>query len=310
MMKKIIPAFFCCFISVSIYAQQAKDSTVFIGSKSVLLSEVVINSKLDISAFINRVKNDTTFNKAFRNLDVLGYTSLNDIRMLNKSGETKASLYSKTKQIELNNCRSTQIINEQATGDFYTENHQYNYYTAELYASLFFAQGTICGENNIVAGKDISTENVSGIEKHKKQLEILFFNPGKKINGLPFISNKTAIFDDDMSGNYDMSIDMGQRNNTSCYIFSIKVKPDHKDDVVIDEMTTWFDATTFEVLARNYTLSYDAGVYDFNVQMQVELTHFGAYLVPSLLRYNGEWRVIFKGREHGIFTATLFDFNQ
>ena len=65
---------------------------------------------------------------------------------------------------------------------------------------------------------------------------------------------------------------------------------------MIDEMTTWFNEKTFEIVARNYSLSYDAGVYDFNVQMQVELTKFGKYLVPSLIRYNGNWKAILKKR--------------
>ena len=73
-------------------------------------------------------------------------------------------------------------------------------------------------------------------------------------------------------------------------------------------MTTWFNDKTFEIVARDYSLSYDAGVYDFNVQMQVELTKLGDYLVPSLIRYVGNWKAIFKKRERGIFTATLFDF--
>ena len=86
------------------------------------------------------------------------------------------------------------------------------------------------------------------------------------------------------------------------------VKPENKSDVVVDEMTTWFNDQTFEVVARNYTLSYSAGVYDFNVRMEVEMTKFGEYLVPSLIRYIGNWKAIFKPRERGIFTATLFDF--
>jgi hypothetical protein len=42
--------------------------------------------------------------------------------------------------------------------------------------------------------------------------------------------------------------------------------------------------------------------------MQVELSKIGEYLVPSLIRYIGNWKAIFKKRERGIFTATLFDF--
>ena len=77
---------------------------------------------------------------------------------------------------------------------------------------------------------------------------------------------------------------------------------------MIDAMTTWFNDQTYEVLARNYSLSYDAGVYDFSVQMEVQLSKFEAWLIPNLIRYTGNWKVVFKKRERGVFTATLFDF--
>ncbi len=34
-------------------------------------------------------------------------------------------------------------------------------------------------------------------------------------------------------------------------------------------MTTWFNINTWEIVARNYDLSYNAGVYDFDVRMEV-----------------------------------------
>ena len=83
-----------------------------------------------------------------------------------------------------------------------------------------------------------------------------------------------------------------------------------KDRVVVDQMTTWFNPKTLEVLGRNYSLSYKAGVYDFNVSMEVELDYFNGLLVPKILRYKGNWDVIFKKRERGLFTATLFDFEK
>jgi hypothetical protein len=36
-----------------------------------------------------------------------------------------------------------EILNESTTGDFYDKNHDYNYYTAELYASLFFTRSNM-----------------------------------------------------------------------------------------------------------------------------------------------------------------------
>lgn len=291
-----------------LFAQQKKDTTVKVNDHYVTLSEIVVNNKLDVSAFIDRVKNDTTFYKAFRNLRIIGYTALNDIRMLDENGNNLASLRSKTKQIRTRNCRKMETLNEAVTGNMYDDEGNFNYYTARMYAGLFFTKDSVCGETNIVKGSEFSTNGLSGMDKHKEQLKMLFFNPGKKINGLPFISNKTPIFDESMADKYDMSIDVKEYNSIPCYVFTVKVKKGKESSVVINEMTTWFNEKTFEIVARNYLLSYDAGVYDFKVDMEVQMTKVGDLLVPSLLRYNGNWKAIFKKRERGVFTATLFDF--
>ena len=307
-MRSLFISIVLVMATISVLAQQHPDSIITIGKNTITLSEVVINNKLNIPGFIERVKNDSSFYKAFRTLHILQFSAINDIRMNNSDGEAKATLHSKTIQLRNNDCRTMTTIEEQVSGDMYDEDHHFNYYTAQMYASLFFTKDPVCGEDNIVAGREFSTEGKSGMEKHKEQLKMLFFNPGKRIIGIPFISDKTAIFDEDMSDKYYMSIDMDIYNNTNCYVFKQIVKPENKNDVVIDEMTTWFDDKTYEVLARNYSLSYDAIVYDFKIQMEVQLKKYGQYLVPSLIRYNGNWKAIFKKRERGVFTATLFDF--
>jgi len=283
-------------------------------TKMIQLSEVVIRSDLNIATFIERVKNDTTFYKAFRNLHILGFSAWNDIRINDKKGKLKASLQSKTKQKRENGCRTMEVLDENTTGNFYDENHNYNYYTAELYAGLFFTNGKVCGESNIVKGVDFNPKSKSGIQKNKEQLKMLFFNPGKKIPGIPFIGDKINIFDPDKAQYYDFLIDFGDYEDQPCYIFLVKAKSDlssgEKNKIVIDSMITWFSTKTMEVVARNYDMSYDAGVYDFDVHMEVQMTKFGNYLVPKLLRYSGNWDVVFKKRERGMFTATLFDFQK
>ena len=179
-----------------------------------------------------------------------------------------------------------------------------------MYASLFFTKDSICGENNIVAGFAFNAKEKSGMEKNKEQLKMLFFNPGKRISGLPFMSNKTAIYDDDIASRYDMRIDLEEYNNTSCYVFIQKVKPGYEGKVVLDEMITWFNDSTMEVVARKYALSYSAMVYKFKVNMEVQMTTFNGLTVPSLIRYVGDWKAITKKRERGVFTATLFDFKK
>lgn len=291
-----------------------RDTSITVNKSVVTLKEVVVRSNLNVPAFIQRIQDDTTFYKAFRNLKVLGYSAINDIRMLDKKGQTIATLNSKTRQIARKGCRWMQTLSESATGDMYDRNHHLNYYTAELYAGLFFASDTICGENNIVKGSEFNISGKSGIEKHKEQLKMLFFNPGKRIPGIPFIGNKIALFDEEVSKLYDFTIDMNTFNGEMCYIFRVAPRNNlsslEKNQIVINEMTTWFRVDNWDIVARNYDLSYNAGVYGFDVSMEVEMTKFDDLLVPKVMRYNGSWNVVFKKREKGIFTATLFDFTK
>jgi len=307
--------FFIIFFLLYYHSGLAQnDSTVTSGGKVITLREVVVRNNLNVAAFIERVKEDTSFYKAFRNLHVLGYTSLNDVQLFDKKGKTKASLSSRTRQHRENGCRWNEIIDEKTSGDFYNSSREYNYYTAELYASLFFASDTICGETNIVKGTTFSTKGKSRTEKHKEQLKMLFFNPGKRIPGLPFMGNKVALFDEDVSNLYDFVIDMELFKEEMCYVFRMIPRTDlsdgEKSAIVINEMITWFRIDNWQIVARNYDLSYKTGVYDFDVHMEVEMAQFENYIVPKLLRYNGDWDVVFKKRERAVFTATLFSFEK
>ena len=293
-------------------AYRARDTTIIYKNQTFTLADVIVRNKLDVAAFIDYVKNDTTFYKAFRNLRVIGFSSYNDILINDKKGNPKASMQSTTSQRYANGCRTMVTTEEHTTGDFYDKNGNYNYTTAAMYASLFFTKGKVCGETNIVKGTTFSVNNKSGMEKHKEQLKQLFFNPGTKIPGLPFVGNKVALFDKEVSKLYDFKIDEKEYLGQSCYVFSITPRIDlssgEKNDIVIDEMTTWFSAKTLEIVARNYSLSYRAGIFDFDVTMEVQLEKVGEMLVPKVLRYKGFWDVIFKKAERAVFTATLFDF--
>ncbi|MCA6467727.1 MAG: hypothetical protein IM534_09345 [Chitinophagaceae bacterium] len=290
----------------------AQDTSVYINQQSFTLAEVVVRNNFDYRAVLSAIQQDTSFYKAFRNLRILGYSSYNDIRLLDKKDKLKASLYSKTMQHRINNCRYTEVLQEEVTGDFYAEGRKYNYMTAELYASLFFAKDTICGENNIVKGHSIRASGKKGLDKHKEQLKMLFFNPGKKIPGIPFIGDKLDLYDESAHELYDYRLDVQEWKGSMVYVFTITPKEElgflKNDRVVVDRMVTWMDMKTLEVMARNYSLSYKAGVYDFDVSMEVEMTRFKELIVPRVLRYKGNWDVVFKKREKAVFTATLFDF--
>jgi hypothetical protein len=306
----IIRTILCFLLLAPLMRLRAQDTSVNIQGRFIQLSEVVIRSDINVPDFIRRVQQDTTFYKAFKNLRILSYSSINDIRMVNKAGDLVASLNSRTHQLRTDSCRSMQVLDEHITGDIRDAEGNWNYVTATLYAGLFFTVGSVCGETNIVAGSFGNIDRLSGMEKHKEQLKLLFFNPGKPIPGIPFLGNKMDIFSPEAAKRYDYSVDIQRYSGKDCYVFKVKAKDDQKSGVVIDEMTTWFDSKTMEVLGRVYDMSYDAAVYDFDVHMEVQMGKYGDLLVPVLLKYNGKWGVVFKKRERGIFTATLFDFGK
>lgn len=315
MTRSIIAAFL--FLPTLVFAQTngATDtSDVEAVRRMVSLSEVVVRSDLNVARFLQRIKDDTTYYKAFKNLHVLSYTALNSIQLRNKKGNIEASLDSKTRQHRAAGCRTTEVLQEKTTGDFYDRRRDYNYYTAELYAAFFFTRDRVCGENNIVRGSEHNVHGKRGLEKHKEMLKMMFFNPGKKIPGIPFIGDKLDVFDPDITRFYNYSIDVQPLNGEPCYVFTIQRKEDlsgfERGRVVFDNITTWFDQKTMEIMGRNYDMSYDAGVYDFDVHMQVEMIKIGEYLVPRTLRYSGNWFLLSKKRERGVFTATLFDFKR
>jgi len=290
----------------------AQDTTLSVANQSFTLTEAIVRNNFDYKAILEKIKRDTSFYKAFKTLRTIGYSSFNHIEMYDKNQRMEASLDSRTRQNKIGGCRTMDVIEEKTYGKLRDRNGEYNYLTPSLYASLFFTKGQICGETNIVKGKKRTIQG-SGVEKAKEQLKMLFFNPGEKIPGIPMIGNKLDLYDDNAHELYTYRLDYVDYHGKLAYVFEIKPKEDlgffAKNRVVVDQMITWFNPSTLEVLGRNYALSYKAGVYDFNVQMEVEMTYTpNGLLVPKILRYKGDWDVIFKKRERGLFTATLFDF--
>ena len=84
------------FLFLSVQNAFAQDSAISLGNKVITLSTVVLDNKLNVPAFIEKIKNDTSFYKAFRNLHILNFSAINDIRMLDKKGGLNASLHSLT----------------------------------------------------------------------------------------------------------------------------------------------------------------------------------------------------------------------
>lgn len=276
--------------------------------QGLILDEVMVKAVqggFDVESFINRVKDDTTFYKAFKTLRLLSYNMYNDIEIVNKKEDVIASYSGITKQIINNHCRTMEVKQEKVTGDYYTSKKNFRYYTAKLYAHLFFTQGKICNETNIVAQ---SKSNQHGTEKYEEQLRNLIFNPGQPIHGIPGIGDNVEIFEQPYVDKYQFKLSKVEYNDEPCYVFRAIPKPEFVDDVVINELKTWFRASDYAIVARDYSLSYKTWIYDFDVVMSVKLKNVKSFLVPYEIHYKGNWHAVTKPRENATFTAIFTDF--
>jgi len=244
----------------------AQDTTLNIENQTFTLADAIVRNNFEYKDILAKIKRDTSFYKAFKTLRTIGYSSFNHIEMYDKNQKMQASLDSRTRQNRIGDCRTMDVLEEKTFGNIRDNKGEYNYVTPSLYASLFFTKGKICGETNIVKGKKRTIQG-SGIEKAKEQLKMLFFNPGEKIPGIPMIGNKLDLYDDNAHELYTYRLDYVDYHGKLAYVFEIKPKEElgffAKDRVVVDQMITWFNPTTLEVLGRNYSLSYKAGVYDY-----------------------------------------------
>jgi len=295
---------FCCAFKAPARGQ-TPDSAI--GGIYVEMDEVVVSAirdGWDADAFIRRIKTDTTFYKAFRSLRLTNHTATNDIRIQDKRNNTVASLYSITEQEYDGRCRSMNVIEEKTTGKFYKRNGSYRYFTAALYAHLFFTEGKVCGETDIIAGSS-EAPGKSKLERSKAQLKQLIFSPGSKISGVPFMGDKASLFEPETARMYDFKLTSVTYAGEHCYLFRAIPKPQHEKDVVFKELSTWFRASDYSIMARDYTLSYNTIVYDFDVRMKVRLEPVGDRLLPVRIEYDGNWDVATQPRERARFTTTF-----
>lgn len=311
MKSRALCSFVCIWLWYDSVAQHpAVLDSVTQNPNYVTLSEVILRSGVSVPVFLDKVRNDTSFYKAFKNLRILQFQSENDIRFFDKKGSILAASHSQTRQIRKGACRFSERIDERVLGDYYQSDSSLTYYTAELFTSLFFAKTPVCGESTIIGNRTVTTSGKQGIEKHKDMLKMLLFNPGKRIPGIPFMGSKTAMLDEDKLGHYDMELREDTLDGKPYLLFQQTVKPGHQDAVVVDRMKTWFTFDSYQIVNREYSLSYRAGVYDFDVTMRVKLMPWKSLWVPETIYYLGNWKVAFKKRERAAFFIRFAAFSE
>ena len=110
------------FLSLHYYSfSQSPDVTRDI-SAVVFLDSFVVSAKkqgFNVADFIDIVQEDESLFRAFHNLRFQPHTADNQIEILNRKQEVKASNYHRIEQIMQENCRTMKYLEEEIKGKFY-----------------------------------------------------------------------------------------------------------------------------------------------------------------------------------------------
>lgn len=309
-MKKLLIAFGFLFSAFSLKAQQIKrfnPDTI----RTITIDTPVANirsHKLNAQDFIDAVVADTSFYRAFENMKRYSFTAENRIYTYDKKNKVNGKIYRKLIHSNEKGAHKITYVAKQDTGSVYKKNGKYQLYTVEMFDYIFMN----AYNSDFVKSEALPGDSKGKNESYKGKLKQLIFTPGHKITGIPFLSSKTEIFGPDMRQYYRYEFARGKYvDSIPVYRFRVIRKPSTADgDVMIKEMTTIFDARTFQILGRYVDMKYSNMLFDFDVQMNIELNNIGGELLPTKITYQGNWDVPFHKEERASFLIVHKDYKK
>lgn len=310
-MKKLCLAILCLLLFVGVNAQQIprfNPDTI----KTITLDSVVnIKAKrLNIETFIDAIINDTSFYEAFRNMKKYTFIAENRVYTYDKKNQIDGRIYRKIRHNNDGPYKMEYLVKED-NGKVYKKNGKYQLYTVEMFDYIFMNAANTDFVPNSAPNSGKSKK--SGNEGYKDKLKTLIFNPGRPIKGVPFIGSKTEIFTANMRQYYDYTFYSGTYlDSIPVYRFKVSVKPDlskwTKDGIMIKELVTIFDKRNFEILGRYVDMKYSNMLFDFDVQMNIEMSYFDEVKLPTKITYQGNWDYPFKKEERASFLVLHKDY--
>lgn len=308
-MKKILLSFCFFLFALSSYSQQIPRFNPDTIRTIVIDSPVNIRShKLRAQDFIDAVMQDTSFYKAFQNMKRYAFTAENRIYTYNKKNKVEGKVYRRLQHSNVAGAHKIEYTAKSDSGTVFKKNGKYQLYTVEMFDYIFMN----AYNSDFIKADDVPGEAKGKNEGYKAKLKTLIFTPGRKVTGIPFISGKTEIFGPELRQFYNYEFARGKYLDTiPVYRFKVKRKPSSTvDDVMIQEMTTIFDERTFEILGRYIDMKYSNMLFDFDVQMNIELNNFNGQLLPIKITYQGNWDIPLHKEERASFLIVHKDYKR
>ncbi len=280
--------------------------------KTITLDSTVniVAQKLSVETFIRAITTDTSFYASFRKMKKYSFIAENRIYTYDKKNKVNGRIYRKIQHFNTGPQKMKYLV-KQDTGKLFKRNGKYQLYTLEMFDYIFmnaYQSGFVA--NAPAADGKGGTSNAG----YKDKLKTLIFNPGRPVKGIPFIGSKTEIFTANMRQYYDYAFQSGTYlDSIPVYRFRVSMKKDlsnwTKDGLMIKELVTIFDKRDFEILGRYVDMKYSNMLFDFDVQMNIEMGYFGEDKLPTKITYQGNWNIPFKKEERASFLILHKDYH-
>jgi hypothetical protein len=299
-MRRFLIAFLLLALTSQSFSQEDENRII---SSVVLDSMVVFAGELTEEDFINQILSDSNFYNSFADLKFYNYVGKYDLRTYDKRSKLEGKSALIVNHEITNGIQKTQTVSQVDSGNLYKKNGEYELFTIRMFSYLFPFKGQI----NLAKAENEADSG--GIEANfREKLKKLICYPGQPIDGIPFLGDKTAIFDDKMRPFYTYEFFHATYQDTiPVYRFRCKLKDEFKngkESLLIDELTSLFEKSTFNVIARYIEMSYDKPIAKCDVKMSFELQYVGENLVAKEIEYDGFWDVPLKKKEKAYFKVT------
>ena len=266
----------------------------------------------DVNDFIQLVQEDESFITAFHNLRFLNYLNRFDFNYRTDNSKSNINCKTIVEQVIKDTCRVTHIVNEEFDKKYFKdkEERKYRFYTSKMHERLFLAFEEKCSSPI----PQIKPGDQSKMEKYVSELKKFIFKPGEEAD-IPFIGDKTAIFENHMTKYYDYLIGLESYNTKQeCYTFTARLKEEYihnkKNKTVIKYLKTYFAKNTLQVLARDYQIEHNTGLYKFDIDIEIELLRFKNKYVPASIVYDGYWKIPLRKKEDCRFELSFSQFEE
>ena len=279
-------------------------------AKVVTLAEVdisAVSDSFDMQKFITIVHDDTTFYLAFKAMNFYPARYKGWLKVYRKGEKEKGAIERIALRHVENQLMWVTIEEEVVDGKIKRKKGGFNYRTVEAWDEVFYPVN-----KQFVAlqgDRDFKREKgQSNAEKHRNEVKQMMFSPGTDVAGVPFIGDKMGIFEPEMQPYCNFSVYPGKfRDSIDCWVFEAEAKPEsNKRKTVIKSLVTWFDKGNYNVMKREYTITYFSIPIDFRINIKVENRYFKGVLLPDIIIYDGFFDVPFIKKE--IVEFELYDF--